>query len=59
MSYWYNSSDDGHVAVRNMYRIKINVNEKEKELCVNLVIYKDYKKVHCQQNIKYKHRCLN
>ena len=33
-----NSSDDGHIAVRNMYRIEINMHEKE--LCVKLVIYK-------------------
>jgi hypothetical protein len=34
-----NSPDDGHMAVRNMYRIEINIYEKE--LCVKLVIYKD------------------
>jgi len=34
-----NSPDDGHMAARNMYRIEINIHEKE--LCVNLVIYKD------------------
>ena len=37
MTFWYagldgndkiNSPDDGHIAVRNMYRIEINVNEK-------------------------------
>jgi hypothetical protein len=34
------SPDDGHVAARNMYRIEINIHEKQ--LCVKLVIYKDY-----------------
>ena len=34
-----NSPDDGHVTVRNVYGIEINVHEKE--LCVKLVIYKD------------------
>ena len=33
-----NSPDDGHIAVRNMYRIEINIHGKD--LCVNLVIYK-------------------
>ena len=45
-----NSLDDGHIAVRNMYRIKTNMHEKE--LCVMLVIYKDYTEMHGQQNIK-------
>jgi len=36
-----NSPDDGHMAARNMYRIKVNIHEKE--LCVKLVIYKDVK----------------
>jgi hypothetical protein len=45
-----NSPDDGHMAARNMYRIEINVHEKE--LCVNLVIYNDYTEMHGQQNIK-------
>jgi len=36
-----NPPDDGwHMAVRNMWRIEINAYEKE--LCVKLVIYKDY-----------------
>jgi hypothetical protein len=35
-----NYPDDGHVAARNMYRKEINIHEKE--LCVRLVIYKDY-----------------
>ena len=35
-----NSPDDGHMAARNMSRIEINIHEKE--LCVKLVIYKDY-----------------
>jgi hypothetical protein len=35
-----NSPDDGHMVARNMKRIEINVHEKE--LCVKLVIYKDY-----------------
>jgi len=32
--------DDGHVAVRNMKRIEINI--RGKELCIKLVIYKHY-----------------
>jgi len=35
-----NSPDDGHIAVRNMLRIEINIHGKE--LCVTLVICKDY-----------------
>jgi hypothetical protein len=34
-----NSPDGGHMAARNMQRIKINIHEKE--LCVKLVIYKN------------------
>ena len=34
-----NSPDDGHMTARNMYRIEINLHEKE--LCVKLVVYKD------------------
>jgi len=34
-----NSLDYGHMAARNMYRIEINIHEKE--LCVKLVIYKN------------------
>ena len=45
-----NSSDDGHMAARNKWGIEINIHEKE--LCVNLVIYKDYTEMHGQQNIK-------
>jgi len=37
-----NSRDDEHMAARNMYRIE---KKGEKELCVKLVIYKDYAKV--------------
>jgi hypothetical protein len=33
------SPDDRHMAARNVYRIEINIHEKE--LCVTLVIYKD------------------
>ena len=33
-----NSPDDGHIAALNMYRIEINI--QEKELCIKLVIYK-------------------
>jgi len=44
------SPDDGHITVRNVRRIKINIHEKE--LCVKLVIYKDYNRMHGQQNIK-------
>jgi len=46
-----NSPDDGHVAARNMQRIEINIHDKE--LCVKLVIYKDYIEMHDQQNIKH------
>ena len=35
-----NSPEDGHIGVRNMQRIEINIHAKE--LCVKLVIYKDY-----------------
>jgi len=42
------------MTARNMYRIEINIDEKE--LCVKVVIYKDYTEVHDQQNIKY---CLS
>ena len=45
-----NSPDDGHVAVGNMYRIEINIHEKE--LCVRLVIYNDCTEMRGQQNIK-------
>jgi len=44
-----NSSDDGHIAVRNMYRTEININETE--LYIKLFIYKDYNETHGQQNI--------
>jgi len=37
-----NSPGDGHMAARNMYRIEINIYEKE--LCVKLVIYRNYLK---------------
>ena len=47
-----NSPDDGHMAAQNMYRIQINIHEKE--LCVKLVIYKHYTEMlHGQQNIKF------
>ena len=43
VSHWYNnSSDDGHKAARNMYRIEINIHEK---LCVKLIIYKEKRPV--------------
>jgi len=45
-----NSPDDGHMAARNMQRIEINIHKKE--LCVKLVIYKDYSETHGQQKIK-------
>jgi len=44
------SPDDGHMAARNIYRIEIKIHEKE--LCVKLVIYKDYTEMHGQQNTK-------
>jgi hypothetical protein len=34
-----NFPNDGHMAAKNMYRIEINIHEKE--LCVKVVIYKD------------------
>jgi hypothetical protein len=45
-----NSPDDGHMAARNIQRIEINIHEKE--LCVKLVIYKDYGDMHGQQDKK-------
>jgi len=37
-----------------MYRFGINIYEKKKkELCVKLVIYKNYTEMHGQQNIKF------
>ena len=39
------------MVARNMQRIEINIHEKE--LCVKLVIYKDYGEMHGQQNIKF------
>jgi len=39
-----NSPYDGHMAARNMYRIEINIHEKE--LCVKLVITKNQKLLH-------------
>ena len=48
--YTINSPDDGHMAARNIQRIEINIHEKE--LCVKLVIYKDYGEMRGQQNIK-------
>jgi hypothetical protein len=50
-----NSPDDGHMAARNMWRIEINIHEKE--MCFMLVIYKDYTEMHGQQNMKIK-SCL-
>jgi hypothetical protein len=46
-----NSPDDGHITARNMQRIEINIYKKE--LCVKLIIYKDYTEMHGQQNIKF------
>jgi hypothetical protein len=46
-----NSPDDGHMATQNMYRIEVNIHEKE--LCIKLVIYKDYTEMHGQQNLKF------
>jgi hypothetical protein len=45
-----NSPDDGHMAAQNMQWVEINI--QEKELCVKLVIYKDYTEMRGQQNIK-------
>jgi hypothetical protein len=45
-----NSPDDGHMVARNMWRIEININEKE--LCVKVALYKDNTEMHGQQNIK-------
>jgi len=33
-----------------MYRMEVNIHEND--LCVKLVIYKDYAEMHGQQNIK-------
>jgi hypothetical protein len=44
------SPDDEHEVARNMHRIEINV--QKKELCVKLVIYKNYTEMHGQLNIK-------
>ena len=44
------SPDDEHMVARNMLSIEINIYGKE--LCVKLVIYKNYTKMHGQQNIK-------
>ena len=44
------SPDDGHIDVRHMYRIEINIHVKE--LFVKLAIYKDYNEMHGQQNIE-------
>jgi hypothetical protein len=38
------------VAALNMYRMEINIHEKE--LCVKLVVYEDCTEMHGQQNIK-------
>ena len=43
------SPDDEHTIARNMYSIEINIYGKE--LCVKLVIYKNYSEMHGQQNI--------
>jgi len=44
------SPDDNHVGACNTYRIEINIHEKE--LCIKLVIYKNYTEMHGQQNVK-------
>ena len=41
-----NFPDDGHMAARNMQRIEINIHEKE--LCIKLVIYRDYTEMHAR-----------
>ena len=46
-----NSPDNGHMAARNMQIIEKTYIKKE--LCVKLVIYKDYTEMHGQQNIKF------
>jgi len=48
-----NSTDDGHKTVRNMYRIEINVHEKE--LCVKLVITKIMSSVRCLDSSETKY----
>jgi len=40
------SPDDEHMVARNMKRIEINIYGKQ--LCVKLVIYKNYTERHCQ-----------
>jgi len=44
------SLDDEHICVRNVYKIEINIHEKE--LCIKLVICKKYTEMHGQQSIK-------
>jgi hypothetical protein len=51
------SPDDEHRGARNMYRIEINIYEKE--LCFKLVIYKNYTEMHGQQNIKKSPNLIN
>ena len=50
------SPDDGHMVARNMQSIEISIYGKE--MCVRLVIYKNYTKMHGQQNIKLGYLCL-
>jgi hypothetical protein len=41
--------EDENIVARNMYRIQIN----QKKLCVKLVTYQNYTKMHGQKNIKF------
>ena len=45
------SPDYEHMIARNMWSIEINIHGKE--LCVKLVIYKNYTEMHGQENIKF------
>jgi hypothetical protein len=46
-----NEHDDEHMVARNMWCIEINIYWKE--LCVKLVIHKNYTQMHGQQNVKF------
>ena len=45
------SPDDEHRGARNMWRTEINIHEKE--LCIKLIIYKNYTEMFDQKNIKF------
>ena len=45
------SPDDEHMVAGNMQSIEINIYGKD--LCVKMVIYKNYNEMHGLQNIKF------